>query len=80
MLFYIFVEFVCHVEEMIYRLLRVFEGRGLDKIFRPKREGEKRKVHTEGLHNFYFIKYFQAHQNKRDDLGSVCSTHLIYEK
>jgi hypothetical protein len=41
----------------VEHILRVFENKGLKKIFGPKRDevtGDWIKLHNEELHNFYF--------------------------
>jgi hypothetical protein len=51
----------------------MFKNRVLRGIFGPKRDeiiGDLRKLHNEGLHNFY-----SSPQVKEDEMDRACSTH-----
>jgi hypothetical protein len=59
----------------------VFQNRVLRRIFGPKRDeiiGGWRKLHNEGLRNFY-AKYNYNDQANEDEIGRACSMHGIEE-
>jgi hypothetical protein len=62
----------------------VFENRALRRIFGSKREevaGGWRRLHNEELSQLVrFVKWFNGHQAKEDEMGGTCSTHGKYEK
>jgi hypothetical protein len=67
--------------------VRVFGNRVLRRIFRPKRDevrGERRKLHSEELHNLYTstntLWYYQDNRIKEDEMGGECSAYGGDEK
>jgi hypothetical protein len=57
----------------------VFENRVLRRIFRPKRDevtGERRKLHSEELHNLYsYSNIIRQIKVKENEVGRACGTH-----
>jgi hypothetical protein len=62
------------------RRLRLFENRGLRRIFGPKKDevtGDWRKLHNENLHDLYSSPNVRVIKSRKNKMGRACSADWV---